>query len=519
MQKPIIAIDGPAASGKSTTARLLAARLGLVYLDTGAMYRACALQAERLAVPLNDSSAIEAMMDEMPLRVELSGGVNRIYLGDEDVSQQIRSEHISKQASAISALPSVRLKMVELQRKIASNGGFILDGRDIGSYVFPDADFKFFLVADPEVRAQRRVEELKSRGSEVDFQEVLADILQRDKNDAGRELAPLKKMPDAIEVDTSNLTIEEQVNVLHDIIMQKQDATKIYLAEHSGFCFGVRRAIQMATEAKDLGRKVCTLGELIHNPVVVNQLAAQGITVCDDPSHLENHTVIIRSHGAPREVYEALEASGNTVVDATCPYVKRAQQLVQEMSAKDYQVIIMGDEHHPEVIGMRSWGNGSTLVLAPGSTPELVLHSKVCIVCQTTKKPEDLAAMSAWFSTRVQELRIFNTICLATQQRQKATADLAQNADLMIVIGGQNSSNTTQLFQLCQRYCHCQKIETDEEIQPQWLEGKQVIGLAAGASTPSQTILSVFNRIKEIIGEPERVTTIGEIPLYKEESC
>ncbi|MGB4309156.1 MAG: 4-hydroxy-3-methylbut-2-enyl diphosphate reductase [Candidatus Cloacimonadaceae bacterium] len=519
MKKPIIAIDGPAASGKSTTARLLAARLGLVYLDTGAMYRACALQAERLAVPLDDLGAIEALMDEIELRVEFEGGMNRIFLGDEDVSRLIRSEHISQQASAISAQPSVRLKMVELQRKIASGGGFILDGRDIGSYVFPDADFKFFLVADAEIRAQRRFDELKSRGLDVDYQEVLEDINRRDKNDAGRALAPLIKMPDAIEVDTGNLTIEEQVNVLYDVIMQKRGNAKIYLAEHSGFCFGVRRAIQMATEAKGQGQNVCTLGELIHNPVVVKQLAAQGIVVCDDPTHLENHTVIIRSHGAPREIYEALEASGNTVVDATCPYVKRAQQLVQEMSAKDYQVIIMGDEHHPEVVGMRSWGNGSTLVLAPGSTPELVLHSKVCIVCQTTKKPEDLAAMSAWFSTKVQELRIFNTICLATQQRQKATADLAQHADVMIVIGGQNSSNTMQLFHLCQRYCHCHKIETEAEIQPQWLEGKKIIGLAAGASTPSQTILSVYNRIKEINGEPERVTTIGEVPLYKEESC
>lgn len=519
MKKPIIAIDGPAASGKSTTARLLAAKLGLVYLDTGAMYRACALQAERLAVPLDDASAIESMMDEIQLRVEFSGGVNRIFLGDEDVSQQIRSEHISKQASAISALPSVRLKMVELQRKIASSGGFILDGRDIGSYVFPDADFKFFLVADAEIRAQRRFDELVQRGLEVDYQDVLKDIRQRDENDAGRALAPLMKMPDAIEVDTGTLSIEEQVEVLYKAITQKRGATTIYLAEHSGFCFGVRRAIQMATEARETSQNVCTLGELIHNPVVVNQLAAQGIFVCEDPTPLQNHTVIIRSHGASREVYEALEASGNTIVDATCPYVKRAQQLVKEMSAEDYQVIIMGDEHHPEVIGMRSWGNGSTLVLAPGSTPEQVFHSKVCIICQTTKKPEDLAAMSAWFSTRVQELRIYNTICLATQQRQKATVDLAKIADLMIVIGGQNSSNTTQLYQLCQKHCDCFKIETAAEIEPDWLQGKQTIGLAAGASTPSQTILNVYNRIKEIIGEPERVTTIGEIPLYKEESC
>ena len=221
MKKPIIAIDGPAASGKSTTARLLAARLGLVYLDTGAMYRACALQAERLALSLEDSVNIGTMMDEIELKVEFADGVNHIFLGDEDVSQEIRSEHISKQASLISALPSVRLKMVELQRKIASKGGVILDGRDIGSYVFPDADFKFYLVATAQIRAKRRFDELVNKGFDADFDDVLQDIQQRDESDANRALAPLKKMPDAIEIDTGSLSIKEQVNLLYDAIKER----------------------------------------------------------------------------------------------------------------------------------------------------------------------------------------------------------------------------------------------------------------------------------------------------------
>lgn len=520
MIKTIIAIDGPAASGKSTTARLLAQKLGYVYLDTGAMYRACALQAERLAVPLDDEQKIESMMNTIPLKISFSDGINRIYLGDEDVSHQIRSESISKKASQISSYSSVRLKMVELQRRIASQGGYILDGRDIGSFVFPDAKFKFYLVASAEIRAQRRLQELLQKGIEADYQDVLQDIKQRDENDSKRALAPLKKMPDAIEIDTGNLSIDEQVEALYKFIStNSKPILHIYLAEYSGFCFGVRRAIQMAQKAKLMGNKVCTLGELIHNPVIVSQLKEQGITVCDDPTQLENQTVIIRSHGTSREVYEALESAHNQIVDATCPYVKRAQQLVKSMSAEDYQVIIMGDENHPEVIGMRSWGNGSTLVMAPKSTPEKVEHSKICIISQTTKKPEDLAAMTAWFSTKVMELRVFNTICLATQQRQKASLNLAKKADLMIVIGGQNSSNTTQLLELCKTQCLCFKIETQAELKAEWFVGKSVIGLAAGASTPSETILEVYNKIKEINGESERVTTIGEIPLFKEESC
>ena len=219
----IIAIDGPAASGKSTTAQLLAQKLGYVYIDTGAMYRACALKAKKMGIDINDEESIRELLDDIDIRIENHNSKNRIYLDGEDVSEDIRADDISALASAISAIPAVRYKMVELQRKMGEKGGVILDGRDIGTFVFPTAEVKFFLTASPEVRAKRRWLELKQKGVNKDFSEVLADLVKRDNNDSQRALAPLKKADDAIEVDTSNMTIEEQTDCLYQIIRSRME--------------------------------------------------------------------------------------------------------------------------------------------------------------------------------------------------------------------------------------------------------------------------------------------------------
>ena len=219
----IIAIDGPAASGKSTTAQLLAEKLGYVYIDTGAMYRACALKAKKMGIDINDEESIRELLDDIDIRIENHNSKNRIFLDGEDVSEDIRADDISALASAISAIPAVRYKMVELQRKMGEKGGVILDGRDIGTFVFPTAEVKFFLTASPEVRAKRRWLELKQKGVNKDFSEVLADLVKRDNNDSQRALAPLKKADDAIEVDTSNMTIEEQTDCLYKIIRSRME--------------------------------------------------------------------------------------------------------------------------------------------------------------------------------------------------------------------------------------------------------------------------------------------------------
>ncbi|MCB5229363.1 MAG: 4-hydroxy-3-methylbut-2-enyl diphosphate reductase [Candidatus Cloacimonetes bacterium] len=293
----------------------------------------------------------------------------------------------------------------------------------------------------------------------------------------------------------------------------------IYLAEFSGFCFGVRRAIQLAEEAAGLGDKVCTMGELIHNPYIVNKLKQQGIIICDDFRNLSGHTVILRSHGVTREMLETLTSNGNKIVDATCPYVLRAQKLAKSMAEEDYQVMIMGDKNHPEVIAIQSWGGKGTQIVGADERPEPLPSSKICLIAQTTEKPQHLADLVAWLSTRVTELRVFNTICLATQQRQDASAQLAQKLPLVIVIGGHNSSNTRQLYQLCNQYSRCYHVAGEDELRREWFCGLTDVGLAAGASTPAETIVAVYNRIKDINGESDRVTSVGEIPLFKEESC
>jgi len=217
----IIAIDGPAASGKSTTAQLLAKKLGYLYIDTGAMYRACALKAKKLGIDINDEESIRNLLAFIDIKIENDNSKNRILLDGEDVSEDIRADDISSLASAISAIPAVRYKMVELQRKMGEKGSVILDGRDIGTFVFPDAEVKFFLTASPEIRAKRRWLELQQKGIDKNFSEVLDDLVKRDNNDSQRALAPLKKAEDAIEIDTSNMTIEEQTETLYKIILSK----------------------------------------------------------------------------------------------------------------------------------------------------------------------------------------------------------------------------------------------------------------------------------------------------------
>ncbi len=217
-----IAIDGPAGSGKSTVAKRLAADLGILHLDTGAMYRACALKALEAGIDMNDERAIVDLMRDVSIDVEFKGGVQRTLLDGEDVSDKIRMPEVSMAASAVSKHPSVRMHLAEKQRAIANKMSCVLDGRDIGTFVLPDADFKFYLTATPEVRAHRRFEELRRKGIEVDFEKLKEEIVARDEQDMNREIAPLKLAKDATLVDTSEMTIDEVVAFLKAKMLQEE---------------------------------------------------------------------------------------------------------------------------------------------------------------------------------------------------------------------------------------------------------------------------------------------------------
>lgn len=204
-----IAIDGPSGAGKSTVARILAEKLGIRYLDTGAMYRAVALYMLNKGIDCSDAESVKKILAGAEVSVRTAGGEQRVFLNGEDVSEEIRKHVVSKAASDVSAVPEVRLAMVGLQRKAASEGDCVLDGRDIGTFVLPDAAIKIFLTAEAEERARRRHLELKDKGQEMPYEVVLEDIRTRDKNDSSRAFAPLKRAEDAILLDTTDMTAEE----------------------------------------------------------------------------------------------------------------------------------------------------------------------------------------------------------------------------------------------------------------------------------------------------------------------
>ncbi len=209
-----IALDGPAGSGKSTVAKILAKKLDILYLDTGAMYRACALKCLNSGIDVSDKAAVDEMIERLDLKIKYSGGAQVTLLDGVDVSKDIRRAEISMLASTVSAHRSVRLKMVEKQREIASQMNCVLDGRDIGSFVLPNAQFKFYLTADSMVRAERRHKELKERGEEVDLNALHEEILKRDYNDSHRDFAPLVKAEDAEVIDTSFISADEVAELI-----------------------------------------------------------------------------------------------------------------------------------------------------------------------------------------------------------------------------------------------------------------------------------------------------------------
>ncbi len=219
MKKIQIAIDGPSGAGKSTMAKMVSKELGILYLDTGAMYRAVALKAIQSGIDTKDSDKLSQMVQDIDISVVYQDGRQLVYLDGEDVSERIRTPDVTVGASNVAVVPVVRMKMVELQQEIAKKNSVVMDGRDIGTYVLPDADVKIFLTASVEDRAKRRYEELQEKGTlKQTFEEVKQDMEYRDNNDSNRDFCPLKKADDAIMLDTTGFPLEKSVGMILDII-------------------------------------------------------------------------------------------------------------------------------------------------------------------------------------------------------------------------------------------------------------------------------------------------------------
>lgn len=278
-------------------------------------------------------------------------------------------------------------------------------------------------------------------------------------------------------------------------------ATVIEVARHAGVCYGVERALKLAAEASETANDpVHTMGPLIHNPIVVRELEAAGVTVAETVTDCESGSVIIRAHGVTPQIIDELHAKNLQVIDATCPYVKRVHIAVERLAHEGYQIIVVGESGHPEVEGIMGHAEtGAFVVAIPEDLDGVTLERKVGIVVQTTQTPAALDAIVSAVLPRVSELRVMNTICAATQERQDSAAELASRAEVMIVIGGRNSGNTRRLVEICAAHCpRTHHIEEAAELDPSWLENVQLIGVTAGASTPAAHIERVTAALSDM---------------------
>ena len=277
---------------------------------------------------------------------------------------------------------------------------------------------------------------------------------------------------------------------------------RVMVAKTSGFCFGVKRAIDIAFKiARDKREGVYTLGPIIHNPQVVAKLRDKGIApVKNAMTKKDIQALIIRTHGIPLELSRKVARRHYKIIDATCPFVKKAQHYAKLLKDEGYKVVILGERNHPEVKSLLSYA-GRNAIVVNGRTKLPKLGNKVGIVVQTTQPLESLKHVLGEVLEHAKKVKVYNTICNSTALRLQETEKMAGRVDVMFVVGGKNSANTTQLTNLCESLdVVTYHIETSDEIKQDWLEGKEKIGITAGASTPDWIIKDVEKRIRDIGG-------------------
>jgi (E)-4-hydroxy-3-methyl-but-2-enyl pyrophosphate reductase len=273
---------------------------------------------------------------------------------------------------------------------------------------------------------------------------------------------------------------------------------EVILADKAGFCFGVQRAISTAFKAAGEGKVYC-LGPLIHNPQEVSRLRDAGVETVEDFSRLRSgDSLIIRSHGVPPAVLASAREKGLTIIDLTCPFVAKAQQHAQSLSREGYRVVVVGEKKHPEVQSILGYaGENSVVVEQPEDIDQLKLQGRLGVVAQTTQSYGNFSEIVLRLLRLSNELKVFNTICSSTKERQDATRALASRVDVMIVVGGRNSANTGRLVSLSREAGKpTYHVEVVDEIRTEWLTGARTVGVTAGASTPGWVIDAVVERLK-----------------------
>lgn len=274
---------------------------------------------------------------------------------------------------------------------------------------------------------------------------------------------------------------------------------KIIIARNSGLCYGVRRALNITRETRQKrSGNVYTLGDLIHNPQVIADLKKQGIQPVSNPDRLSGGTVIIRSHGVSPEVYKQLETKNIKVVDATCPIVKKIQRLVEMLAKEKVEIIIVGNREHPEIRGLIGFSRGQGIIVENEDRARRIPHKKKrAVLAQSTQDLYLFEKIVAVLIEKTEELKVYNTICRFTQERQKSTSELASQVDTLFIVGGKNSSNTNKLYQISKRILpNTYFIESADQIELEMVNGAQRIGLSGGASTPPEAIEEAVAKIK-----------------------
>lgn len=280
---------------------------------------------------------------------------------------------------------------------------------------------------------------------------------------------------------------------------------EVLVADFAGYCYGVQRAINTAINVqRPDGKEIYTLGPLIHNPQAVNVLERYGIKPIKNKNEAKKgDVVVIRSHGAPPDVIEEFEQRGIKVIDATCPFVKKAQQRAVQLLSSGYQVLIIGEPNHPEVVGIKAYAKNRATVVSD-SVKHVELEEKVGIVVQTTQSIKNLISVTEKLLPGVAELKIHNTICDETVKRQESAERLAKMVDIMIVVGGHNSANTNRLSIICKKAgAVTYQIETSREINSKWFKDADKVGVTAGASTPDWLLEEVLKVLDEIVQSRE----------------
>lgn len=284
--------------------------------------------------------------------------------------------------------------------------------------------------------------------------------------------------------------------------MEKKKGREIKVAPHAGFCFGVKRAVDMAEKIlKESKEKVYSCGPLIHNPQVIEELCSKGFCVVETPEEVPEKAIfIIRSHGVTPDLVEKIQKKGVKIIDATCPFVKKAQKIASDFYQKGWQIVICGDPYHAEVIGINAQTKNTALIFdSAEKIGEISENKRVGLLSQTTQKLSFLKEVAEKLLEKTKSLMIENTICLDSSTKQAEAVALAKKVDLMIIVGGKNSSNTTKLAQLSQatgtKTFH---IEKTDELKKEWFLKVKKVGLTAGASTPQKAIDEVIKVIKKM---------------------